>query len=374
MIQRRYGTVVAINETSLELQRLVVRTTEGEEVSAVNYPPLTGESLIGDRVLLNCTAVTLGLGSGGWDFVMAIDGSEQVQTDAPKAPGHLMKLRYTPGQVKVLVWDEETSPVKPTNGVDYGNLAGTPVLIAGIHSLLEPTLRALWSYHPGAQVVYIMTDGACLPLAWSQSVARLKAEGLITTTVTSGHAFGGDYEALNSYSALACAQEVVTADYIFISMGPGIPGTGTRYGSTALEVGELVNAVITLNGQPITIPRISQADLRSRHYGISHHFLTALQRIAFASAYIPLSYFHGSEREWLGDRVAQSGLDSANYHGILHQLSFHDVTAVAAKLQPYISTFRSMGRSYAEDPLHFAAGFGAAELAYSLRRKRDCLI
>ncbi|MBO8126400.1 MAG: DUF3866 family protein [Firmicutes bacterium] len=361
MLYRRTGQVVRLLSADGEIQKMVVALTDGVEVQAVNYPVFAGECALGDAVLLNGTAQRLGLGSGGWDFVVAnLTRSCSGSHDPRKSRGHLMKLRYTPLQLKVLAWDEEESPARPQDPMDYGDLAGRPVLVAGVHSLVEPTVRALSKLSPGSRIVYIMTDGACLPLFWSQVVRRLKAEGLIATTITTGHAFGGDYEALNKYSALACAAEV-QADYIVVAMGPGIPGTGTKYGSTSLEVGEWLNAAASLGGRPVAVPRISTADPRPRHQGISHHFVTALKKIALVSAEVPLPYRNRDELRLVQDFVAWSSLN-LGAQGVIHTVSFQDVTALARDLSACEPLFKSMGRCFEEDSLHFAAGYAAAQL------------
>ena len=80
-----------------------------------------------------------------------------------------------------------------------------------------------------------MTDGAALPIYLSKNVDTLKKKGLIDNTITIGSAFGGDYECINIYTALITAKEVLKADVVFVSMGPGIAGTGTKYGFTGIE-------------------------------------------------------------------------------------------------------------------------------------------
>ena len=59
---------------------------------------------------------------------------------------------------------------------------------------------------PGATLAYVMTDGAGLPLAMSDLVVATRAAGLLDATITTGHAFGGDHEAVSVYSALAVAR------------------------------------------------------------------------------------------------------------------------------------------------------------------------
>jgi hypothetical protein len=51
-----------------------------------------------------------------------------------------------------------------------------------------------------------------------------------------------------------------------------------------VAVGEAVNAVATLGGRPVGSLRISDADPRPRHRGVSHHSLTAYGRVALAPA------------------------------------------------------------------------------------------
>ncbi|MCA1596785.1 MAG: DUF3866 family protein, partial [Chloroflexi bacterium] len=80
---------------------------------ALAYTRLVGSPAIGDRVLLNTTAVDLHLGTGGFHFIIAIlGGSGEGEPEADPVSGHLMKLRYTPHQCRVQVaeeagWDDE---------------------------------------------------------------------------------------------------------------------------------------------------------------------------------------------------------------------------------------------------------------------------
>ena len=116
-----------------------------------------------------------------------------------------------------------------------------------------------------------MTDGAGLPLALSDLVAELRDRELVDATVTYGHAFGGDYEAVSIFSALAVARHVAGADVAVVAMGPGIVGTNTRLGFSGMEVGPILDAAVALGGLPIACLRVSFADPRARHHGLSHH-------------------------------------------------------------------------------------------------------
>jgi hypothetical protein len=79
------------------------------------------------------------------------------------------------------------------------------------------------------------------------------------------------------YSALAVARHVIGADAVVIAMGPGIVGTGTRLGFSGIEVGPALDAAAGLRGDPIVCLRVSFADERPRHQGVSHHTLTTLR-------------------------------------------------------------------------------------------------
>ena len=70
----------------------------GTPVRALAYPELTGAPEPGDRVLLNTSALDLGLGTGGYALVIAVP--DRLPPD-PDGPGHLVKARYTPMQVCV---------------------------------------------------------------------------------------------------------------------------------------------------------------------------------------------------------------------------------------------------------------------------------
>jgi hypothetical protein len=106
-------------------------------VAALAYPQLTGTPRPGDRVLLNTTALDLGLGTGGYALVVAIP--DRLPPDAD-VPGHLVKARYTPLQATVVGADEPGSPFYDALR-DADDLAGLPVVVADLHSA-DPAIAA----------------------------------------------------------------------------------------------------------------------------------------------------------------------------------------------------------------------------------------
>jgi hypothetical protein len=140
-----------------------------------------------------------------------------------------------------------------------------------VHSQVAAVAVAFAARRPGARLAYVMTDGASLPLALSDLVVSLRERDLIVGTVTAGHAFGGDHEAVTVPSALLVAQHLLEADAIVVGMGPGVVGTDTRYGTTAVEVASILDGAAALAGTPILALRTSTGDPRARHRGVSHH-------------------------------------------------------------------------------------------------------
>jgi len=98
--------VLAVRREWRGAVELDVGTGEGT-IRALAYPELTGRPEPGDRLLLNTSALALGLGTGGYALVVAVP--DRLPAD-PSGPGHLVKARYTPLQATVLGADEQGSP------------------------------------------------------------------------------------------------------------------------------------------------------------------------------------------------------------------------------------------------------------------------
>ena len=177
-------------------------------------------------------------------------------------------------------------------------------------------------------------------------------------SITVGQAFGGDYEAVTVHNGLLAARLVVEADVAVVVQGPGNLGTGTRWGFSGVAVGEAVNAAGVLNGRPVGALRLSQADTRERHLGVSHHSLTAYGRIAAHRADIVVPLLDGD----FGDLVR----DQAKALTPPHDLVEVEVDGLTAALEECPVPLRTMGRGMDADPPAFlaaaAAGWHAAGL------------
>lgn len=276
--------VIEVLEDSAGARRVSVTIEgSGEPKVAVAYWSLVGECAPGDEVLLNTTAVELGLGTGGEHFVVANLSRHVV---AELSGGHIMKLRYTPHQLDVLAAEEQGSPLVDALA-DARSLEGRAVVVLSLHSQLAAACAVARREAPDACIAFVMSDATALPVAVSRLVGRLEELGLLDLAVTAGQAFGGDIEAVNRYSGLLAAA-AAGAGLIIAGAGPGGVGTGTAMGHSGVDLGEWVNAVVALEGRPVVAPRISTADPRERHRGLSHHTLTALGRVALGEALVAL--------------------------------------------------------------------------------------
>lgn len=330
----------------------------GEAARAIAYIDLTGPVSVGDEILLNTTSVDLGLGTGGVHFVICNLSRKPEKQEA--TPGHIMKLRYTPLQRAVLSVEEDASPNR--GAIEgFASLEGLPVIVGQLHSQIAPAAAAVKHFSRGpVRVAYCMTDGAALPIAFSRLVSDLKRVGLIDVTITAGQAFGGDLESVNLYTALIAAKEVAKADAVIVCQGPGNVGTGTAFGFSGIEQGEIINAVNILGGRAIAIPRVSFADARARHRGVSHHTLTALTRVSLTPAVITLPMIDQMKLNLLEEQLARAGATLKHRVRILDgSPAIDDLVRLGIKLN-------TMGRGYEQDPEFFlaaaAAGMAAGQI------------
>jgi hypothetical protein len=308
------------------LQR--VATDAGRAYALID---LIGPVAVGDRVVLNTTAVELGLGTGGWHVVhwnLARDAWRR------PGPGHIMKVRYTSLQHDTGA-AEEDHPDLP------GTVPGLPVVACSLHSQVAVVAAVARHLRPEARIAYVMTDGAALPLALSDLVHTLRQRGVVDVTITAGHAFGGDLEAVAPPSALAVARHIAGADLVIVGMGPGVVGTASALGTTAVEVAGVIDAADQMGARVALCSRASGADARARHRGVSHHVRTILG-LAAARPELPLP------AELAPEIVGSSVVEPP------------DVSGVLAALDLQVTT---MGRGPDEDPVFFAAAASAGAWA-----------
>ena len=332
---------------------LVVETNQGP-LHALAYVAIVGRPHVGDRVLLNTTALTLELGTGGYAMVVAVPDRLPADNDGP---GHVVKARYTPTQTTVLAVDEQGSPHHDVLR-DADDIGGMPVVVADLHSALPAILAGLRDRRPDARVVYVMSDGGALPVWFSRTVAGLTDAEWLAATVTVGQAFGGDVEAVTLHSGLLAARHVLNADLVVVTQGPGNLGTGTRWGFSGVATGEAVNATGVLGGQPVATLRLSETDPRPRHRGVSHHSLTAYGRVALVPADVVVPQLPGEFGELVRRAVAALAQ--------LHRMVEVPVDGLLDVLRKTPVTLSSMGRELDDDQAYFLAAAAAGRHVASL--------
>jgi hypothetical protein len=315
----RRGVVTAVGERH---EGLVRATVDGEP--CVAYPGLTGPLALGDEVVVNTQARDLGLGSGGFD-VLYLNLTRGL--GLPAEPGaHVMKFPYTPLQLAVWHVEERCQTLaaeRPDGAVgvsDTSELGGMPVVCCSVHSQVVPVCAALTEL----RVAYVQLEGGALPLGLSDALRALTA-----STASVGACFGGDVECVNPWSALAWAK-TSGHDVAVCSVGPGIVGTGSRLGHGGLAAAAAANAAIGLGGRAVVAARVSEADERERHHGISHHTRGVLDLC-------------------LGDVVVADEADGEGWREACAGLPLSH-----------------MGRSPDEDPAFFAAAYAAGVAARRL--------
>jgi hypothetical protein len=352
----------------LKLRRGVVVTTDplivevdGEERPAWADRSLVGEAAKGDEVIVNTEALDLDLGSGGFDVVHV--NLTRGLGGGGTGGERVMKLNYTSLQHTV-------DPVEVVVEVEGADAPSPPVLVLPLHGHLAPSCWAAAQVSPGLRVGYVQSAGGALPGALSRDVAELRERGLLAGHVTAGPAYGGESEAISLVGALDAAVRRLGWEAIVCGPGPGILGSATSYGHGGLAALDGAHAALALGLPTLLSPRLSGADPRPRHRGLSHHTASVLE-LLLASVRIPVP-----EIDLEGWPTGDGGLGEVDLPSVLDALhevcnDRHDVAVEPVDLEAYAASglpARTMGRTIAEDPLFFAAPLAAgAGLAGAVR-------
>jgi hypothetical protein len=327
-LKLRRGVVVAEEPLTIEVG--------GERRPAWADTALLGEMREGDEVVVNVAALDLGLGSGGFDVVhvnlsRGLDGGD--------GGAHVMKLNYSSLQHPV-------EPVEPANGV-----SPVPVLVLPLHGHLVPAAWAMAQAEPGLKVGYVQSAGGALPGSLSRDVAELRERDLLVGHITAAPSYGGEHEAISVAGAIAAAGGALGWEAVLVGPGPGIIGSGTELGHGGIVALDNAHAALSLRCPTMISPRLSSADPRERHIGVSHHTHTVLELLlAPVEVAVPE-----------GEPEIAAALEAVPGRHRLCQAEA-DLDGFEASALPA----GTMGRSLREDPLFFAAPLAAGA---ALRRK-----
>ncbi|WP_181273737.1 DUF3866 family protein [Brevibacterium oceani] len=374
MIHWRRGIVSAIRSTRPGYTEVEVELDEalpGSEVTAIRaiaYTDAIGHPRLDDTVIVNVSALAKRLGTGGFGLIVALP--DALPSDPPNGPGHLVKDRYSPLQTMVLGVDDQESDHHAVLA-EAEHLESMPVIVADLHSALPAVISGIRTVDPSLRIAYVLSDGAALPAPFSKAVAGLKDAGWLTGSISTGQAWGGDLEAVTIHTGLLAARHVMEADIAVVAQGPGNLGTGTKYGFSGLVTGDHLNAAALLDGIPLGVLRMSNADARGRHFGISHHTLTALTEIARPGVQVPVPVFstlteaelHEMEPDpRVVDDIVSEQLSRLSMHALLDV----DLTGLWAGLGASPVGLSTMGRRLPADAASFLAAAAAGRCAAEL--------
>jgi len=223
---------------------------------AISYTSLTGPVERGDEVIVNCAAVDLGLGNGGFDVVHV---NLTRGLDAAVDEGvHVMKLNYTPLQHPVKPFEEVAPAKAPLRG-------GGPVAVIALHGQLPCVAWAVSQHAEGARVGFVQTAGGALPGQLSDVVRELRRRDLLAAHVTAGPAFGGESDAITVAGALHAGFTGDGWDAAIAGPGPGILGSATVLGHGGLAALDSAHAALALSSRTLLVPRMSEGDPRPRN-------------------------------------------------------------------------------------------------------------
>jgi hypothetical protein len=352
-LKLRRGVVVSVDPLEVEVG--------GERRRAWADEVLLGEMREGDEVVVNTTALDLGLGSGGFDVVhvnltRGLDGGAE-------GDAHVMKLNYTSLQhpvepVELSVARFESSPADDKGTTERGGRDSNPrpsACVLPLHGHLAPAVWAAVEAAPGLKVGYVQTGGGALPGSLSRDVKELRERGLLAGHITAVPAYGGEHEALSTVGALDAIAVELGWDAVIIGPGPGIIGSDTTYGHGGMAALDSAHAALSLGLPTLISPRLSSSDPRDRHRGLSHHSCTVFELLL-----APVDIVLPEEATEI-----ISALEGGRHrlHSVSVDLEGYGVSGLPSN---------TMGRSLEEDPLFFAAPLAAGTfLAHGPLRSKD---
>jgi hypothetical protein len=345
MLKLRRGIVVSADPLTVEVN--------GAERRAWADRSLVGEPQVGDAVIVNVEALDLGLGSGGFDVVHANLTRGLEAGGAGEA--HVMKLNYTSLQHPVEPVEAPPDDGEPARD---GERRRVPVLVIALHGHLAPAAWAAAEAAPSLRVGYVHTPGGALPGSLSRDVVELRERGLLCGHVTAAAAYGGEHESISVVGALDAAAGRLGWDAIVAGPGPGILGSATRLGHGGMAALDTAHAALALGLPTLVCPRLSGADSRRRHRGLSHHTASVLE-LLLEPVQVPVPEVAAGD--W---PVGESAAGASTPLDELREAcgGRHDMLVCPVDTDGYSASglpARTMGRGIGDDPIFFAAALAA---------------
>ncbi len=383
MLKLRRATVLQAGPADGPEQDLTI-SLAGERRAAIADVGLVGSSVQGDDVIVNVQARDLGLGSGGFDIVhvnltrgLAGEGVDGA---------HVMKLNYTSLQhavqpVEDALTGESDGGTHPDGQTQAGELLSLPlqrpVAVLALHGQLAAVAWAFAQARPEARLGFVQTAGGALPGGHSQTVRALRERGLLAGHLTAGAAYGGEGEAISTAGALHHGLSTLGWDAAVCGPGPGIVGSSSSLGHGGMSALDSAHTAIALGAQTLLVARMSSADERPRHRGLSHHTLTVLDLLlepltvalpagirspAGADLRASLGSVFGSAAERTGPQL-ELDVDRPA------RMARHDWRRAPVDMPAYLASglpAKTMGRVLLEDPLFFGAALAGGTVLADL--------
>jgi uncharacterized protein DUF3866 len=336
VLKLRRAKVLQASPASGPEQQLTVELDDGQRRPAIADVGLLGASKPGDVVIVNVQALDLGLGSGGFD-VVHVNLTRGLHGEG-RAGAHVMKLNYTSLQHAV-------APVEEGGGARrLAPELGAPVAVLALHGQLAPLAWAFGQAAPGRRLGFVQTAGGALGGGHSRVARMLRERGLLAGHITAGAAYGGEQEAIATAGALHHGARELGWDAAVCGPGPGIVGSDSLLGHGGMQALDSAHTALALKAPTLLVPRMSIADERPRHRGLSHHTRTVLE-LVLASLVVALP----------DDTPAPEGLARHEWRRSPVDLEGYRDSGLPAV---------TMGRTLAQDSLFFAAALaGGAALA-----------
>lgn len=382
MLKLRRATVLQAGPADGPEQDLTI-SLAGERRAAIADVGLVGSSAQGDDVIVNVQARDLGLGSGGFDVVHVNLTRGLVGEGADGA--HVMKLNYTSLQhavqpVEDTLAGEPGGAVHPDGHTQAGEFLSLPlqrpVAVLALHGQLAAVAWAFAQARPEARLGFVQTAGGALPGGHSRTVRTLRERGLLAGHLTAGAAYGGEGEAISTAGALHHVMHTLGWDAVVCGPGPGIVGSSSSLGHGGMNALDSAHTAIALGAQTLLVARMSSADERPRHRGLSHHTLTVLDLLLEP---VTVALPAGIRSPAGADLRASLGSVFGSAERVKPQLELdvdrparmarHDWRRAPVDMPAYLASglpAKTMGRVLLEDPLFFGAALAGGTVLAEL--------
>jgi hypothetical protein len=363
MLKLRRATVLQAGPADGTEQELEV-SLEGERRPAISDLGLIGASQQGDEVIVNVQARDLGLGSGGFDVVHA-NLTRGLSCDG-EAGTNVMKLNYTSLQHAVAPVEDEQLELPLEQ----------PVAVLALHGQLAAVAWAFAQANPNGRLGFVQTPGGALPGGHSRTVRTLRERGLLAGHITAGAAYGGEVESVTTAGALHHGLRTLGWDAAVCGPGPGIVGSSSPLGHGGIHALDSAHTAIALGSPALVVARMSSADQRPRHRGISHHTLTVLDLLLEP---VTVALPAGIRSPVGADLRARLGSFGSSAKRVKPQMELevdrparmarHDWRRAPVDMPAYLASglpAETMGRVLTEDPLFFGAALAGGTVLRDL--------